>query len=258
MAGDPIRQVNPVCPAEVIAEFEFPPSPTSTRPSCARPKRRRPGAVRVPQRAEIIAAIGDVLAERKAHLATLVSREAGKILVEAGGDVQEAIDMAGYIAGQGRNAWGETHPCEMPDKIGFTTRAIRTEPAKKQKKKKKSNVRRTGARAQYPRSWRSPTTSTSSRATRPTGTRPSSERERGRARGGPTLGARGLVIRFGAELTYDRALGGGYPRPPPPPRLRLRHRVGHVYRVIPVRRRVAGWVRRSVLAAEVVAPHSSR
>ena len=65
---------------------------------------------------------GDVLAERKAQLATLVSREAGKILVEAGGDVQEAIDMAGYIAGQGRNAWGETHPCEMPDKIGFTTR----------------------------------------------------------------------------------------------------------------------------------------
>ena len=76
----------------------------------------------VPQRAEVIAAVGDVLAERKAHLATLVSREAGKILVEAGGDVQEAIDMAGYIAGQGRNAWGETHPCEMPDKIGFTTR----------------------------------------------------------------------------------------------------------------------------------------
>ena len=63
-----------------------------------------------------------MLAERKAQLATLVSREAGKILVEAGGDVQEAIDMAGYIAGQGRNAWGETHPCEMPDKIGFTTR----------------------------------------------------------------------------------------------------------------------------------------
>ncbi len=63
----------------------------------------------MPRRAEIIAACGAVLAARKAHLATLVSREAGKILVEAGGDVQEAIDMAGYVAGQGRDAWGETH-----------------------------------------------------------------------------------------------------------------------------------------------------
>ena len=63
-----------------------------------------------------------MLASRKLDLATLVAREAGKILQEAGGDVQEAIDMAGFVAGQGRNAWGETHPCEMPDKIGFTTR----------------------------------------------------------------------------------------------------------------------------------------
>ena len=123
MAGDRFASVNPARPAEVIAEFEI-----STAADVDAGRRVRPGRsavgprVPVPQRAEIIAAVGDVLAERKAHLATLVSREAGKILVEAAGDVQEAIDMAGYIAGQGRNAWGETHPCEMPDKIGFTTR----------------------------------------------------------------------------------------------------------------------------------------
>ncbi len=78
--------------------------------------------VPVPARAEIIGRIGDVLAEHKADLARLVTLEAGKILVEAGGDVQEAVDMAGFIAGQGRAAWGTTHPCEMPDKFGFTTR----------------------------------------------------------------------------------------------------------------------------------------
>ncbi len=78
--------------------------------------------VPVPARAEIIAAVGAVLAARKAELAALVTREAGKVLVEAGGDVQEAIDMAAFVAGQGRAAWGSVHPCEMPDKLGFTMR----------------------------------------------------------------------------------------------------------------------------------------
>ncbi|HEX4490990.1 MAG TPA: aldehyde dehydrogenase family protein [Acidimicrobiia bacterium] len=123
MAGDRFASVNPARPAEVIAEL-----PVSSRAEVdaavarAADAQRAWAAVPVPRRAETITAIGDVLAARKAQLATLVSREAGKILVEAGGDVQEAIDMAGYIAGQGRNAWGETVPCEMPNKMGFTTR----------------------------------------------------------------------------------------------------------------------------------------
>jgi aldehyde dehydrogenase (NAD+) len=63
-----------------------------------------------------------VLGERKAELARLVSREAGKVLVEAGGDVQEAMDMASFVAGQGRGAWGETVPSELADKLAWTTR----------------------------------------------------------------------------------------------------------------------------------------
>jgi len=52
----------------------------------------------------------------------LVAREAGKVLIEAGGDVQEAIDMAAFVAGQGRAAWGTVHPSELADTIAFTTR----------------------------------------------------------------------------------------------------------------------------------------
>jgi aldehyde dehydrogenase (NAD+) len=55
-------------------------------------------------------------------MTSLVSREAGKVLVEAGGDVQEAIDMALFVAGQGRTAWGETVPSELGDKLCWTTR----------------------------------------------------------------------------------------------------------------------------------------
>jgi aldehyde dehydrogenase (NAD+) len=79
--------------------------------------------VPVPARAEVIAAVGAVLTQRKAELARLVSTECGKVLVEAGGDVQEAIDMAHFVAGQGRAAWGETVPSELGSKLAWTTRA---------------------------------------------------------------------------------------------------------------------------------------
>jgi aldehyde dehydrogenase (NAD+) len=118
-----IVSVNPARPAEVVASY---PSGTAHDVDAAvvlaTDAQREWVRVTVPARAEIIARVGDVLAERKTELATLVSREAGKILAEAAGDVQEAIDMAYFVAGQGRAAWGETVPCEMPDKFAFTTR----------------------------------------------------------------------------------------------------------------------------------------
>src|SRR4051794_5157433 len=118
-----IVSVNPARPAEVVATY-----PCATAADVDAAVARAAAAQRdwvrvpVPARAEVIARIGDVLAERKTELATLVSREAGKILAEAAGDVQEAIDMAYYVAGQGRAAWGDAVPCEMPDKFAFTTR----------------------------------------------------------------------------------------------------------------------------------------
>lgn len=51
-----------------------------------------------------------------------MSRECGKVIVEAGGDVQEAVDMARFVAGQGRSAWGETVPSELGSKLAWTTR----------------------------------------------------------------------------------------------------------------------------------------
>ena len=66
------------------------------------PGRRAP----VPARADVIAAAGDVLARARPSSPTLVAREAGKVLVEAGGDVQEAVDMARFVAGQGRARLG--------------------------------------------------------------------------------------------------------------------------------------------------------
>jgi aldehyde dehydrogenase (NAD+) len=46
----------------------------------------------------------------------------GKVLPEALGDVQEAIDMAFYMAGEGRRLTGATVPSEMPNKFAMATR----------------------------------------------------------------------------------------------------------------------------------------
>lgn len=118
-----VISVNPARPSDVVATFAAA-TATDVDGAVARAQaaQREWAAIPIPARAETIAACGAILAERKAELSALVSREAGKILVEAAGDVQEAIDMAAFVAGQGRAAWGVTVPCEMPNKIGFTTR----------------------------------------------------------------------------------------------------------------------------------------
>jgi acyl-CoA reductase-like NAD-dependent aldehyde dehydrogenase len=75
-----------------------------------------------PSRAAIILRASELLEERKEDLARLMTREMGKVLTEARGDVQEAIDMGKFIAGAGRRAYGETVPSELRDKWAMTMR----------------------------------------------------------------------------------------------------------------------------------------
>jgi aldehyde dehydrogenase (NAD+) len=63
-----------------------------------------------------------MLEERKEELSRLMTKEMGKILKEARGDVQEAIDMTYYAAGEGRRLLGETTPSELPNKFCLTVR----------------------------------------------------------------------------------------------------------------------------------------
>jgi aldehyde dehydrogenase (NAD+) len=75
-----------------------------------------------PSRGEIILRAAELLQSRKEELARLMTREVGKVLVEARGDVQEAIDMGVFIAGEGRRAFGETIPSELRHKWAMTMR----------------------------------------------------------------------------------------------------------------------------------------
>ena len=78
--------------------------------------------VPAPKRGEILYRFANLLIEEKDDLTDLMSREMGKVKAEAGGDVQEAIDMSLYMAGEGRRMFGQTTPSELRDKFNMSVR----------------------------------------------------------------------------------------------------------------------------------------
>jgi acyl-CoA reductase-like NAD-dependent aldehyde dehydrogenase len=75
-----------------------------------------------PKRGEILFRFGQLLADHKDEVADLMAHEMGKVLPEAAGDVQEAIDMSFYMGGEGRRLFGQTTPSELRDKFNMSVR----------------------------------------------------------------------------------------------------------------------------------------
>ncbi len=75
-----------------------------------------------PRRAEILYRTAETLIKRKEELARDMTREMGKPVSETRGDVQEAIDMTYYMAGEGRRLFGQTVPSELPNKFAMSVR----------------------------------------------------------------------------------------------------------------------------------------
>jgi aldehyde dehydrogenase (NAD+) len=78
--------------------------------------------VPAPERGSILLRFARLLERDKDDLTELMSHEMGKVLAEAGGDVQEAIDMSIYMAGEGRRLFGHTTPSELRDKFQMSVR----------------------------------------------------------------------------------------------------------------------------------------
>ncbi|MGH9488054.1 MAG: aldehyde dehydrogenase family protein [Terriglobales bacterium] len=79
-------------------------------------------ATPAPRRGEILFRAAQLLVERKQDYAAAMTREMGKVLEETRGDVQEAIDMLYFMAGEGRRLYGQTTPSELANKMCMTTR----------------------------------------------------------------------------------------------------------------------------------------
>lgn len=79
--------------------------------------------VPAPKRGELLYRVGELLRKYKEDIARGMTREMGKVLKETRGDVQEGIDTAFYVAGEGRRLFGETTPAELPNKFAMSVRA---------------------------------------------------------------------------------------------------------------------------------------
>ena len=78
--------------------------------------------VPAPERGNILFRFAQILERSKPELSDLMTREMGKVKAEAGGDVQEAIDMSYYMGGEGRRLFGQTTPSELRDKFQMSVR----------------------------------------------------------------------------------------------------------------------------------------
>ena len=78
--------------------------------------------VPAPKRGEILYRFAQLVTDHKAELTDLMTHEMGKVKAEAGGDVQEAIDMSYYMGGEGRRLFGQTTPSELPNKFQMSVR----------------------------------------------------------------------------------------------------------------------------------------
>src|SRR5947207_5859692 len=123
VSGDLFENRNPANTDDLIGVFQ-----KSTRDDVTRAveaaRRAYEGwrLVPAPRRAELLFRAAQLIADRKESLARDMTREMGKVLDETRGDVQEAIDMTFFMAGEGRRQYGQTVPSELRDKFAMSIR----------------------------------------------------------------------------------------------------------------------------------------
>src|SRR5690348_9058065 len=123
VSGDLFEDRNPANADEVVGVFQkSTASDVADAIDAARLAYERWRLVPAPKRAELLFRAAQLVAERKDALARDMTREMGKVLDETRGDVQEAIDITFFMAGEGRRQHGQTVPAELRDKFAMSIR----------------------------------------------------------------------------------------------------------------------------------------
>ncbi len=122
-SGKTFSSTNPANTNEVVGHFQQS-TLADLEEAVAAAGKAQPAwaAVPAPERGEILLRTALLLEQHKEELAALMTREMGKVLKETRGDVQTAIDVARFMAGEGRRAEGETIPSAMHNKFNMTIR----------------------------------------------------------------------------------------------------------------------------------------
>ncbi|HEY3838600.1 MAG TPA: aldehyde dehydrogenase family protein, partial [Bryobacteraceae bacterium] len=121
--GKIFQNINPARHDDIVGEFQASgPEDVQDAVAAAAKAWKTWRLTPAPKRAEILYRAGQILMERKEQYARDMTREMGKVLAETRGDVQEAIDTAFYMAGEGRRMFGQTTPSELPNKFAMSVR----------------------------------------------------------------------------------------------------------------------------------------
>src|SRR5208283_3916677 len=122
-SGETFTRVNPADPNEVIGNFQKG-NAIDTEKAIDSAERAFDSwsDTPAPKRAEYIFKVAQLLSENKDELSQIMTREMGKTLLDASADVQEAINVGFYAAGEGKRLFGYTVPSEKSNKFAMTVR----------------------------------------------------------------------------------------------------------------------------------------
>ena len=122
-SGRRVKDLNPADTTEVLAEA---PSSTAAEAAeaCAAAARAFPGwrNTPAPVRGKLLYRVQRRMEERHQELAELLTREEGKTIAEARGEVQRAINVIEFFAGESRRITGHTIPSELPHNFCYTVK----------------------------------------------------------------------------------------------------------------------------------------
>src|SRR5277367_2830683 len=122
-SGKTFQNINPAKHDDIVGEFqESNTTDINDAVAAANEAWKTWRLTPAPKRAEILYRTGEILLQRKEQYANDMTREMGKVLAETRGDVQEAVDTAFYMAGEGRRLFGQTTPSELPNKFATSLR----------------------------------------------------------------------------------------------------------------------------------------
>lgn len=122
-SGRRVQDVNPADTSEVVAEA---PSSTAAEAAAACDAAARAFEgwrnTPAPVRGKLLYRVQRRMEERHQELAEALTREEGKTISEARGEVQRAINVIEFFAGQARRITGETIPSELPNNFCYTVK----------------------------------------------------------------------------------------------------------------------------------------
>lgn len=118
-----VDNVNPAKPSEVIGRIRLS-TREEARTAIGAAEQAYPAwrELPAPRRGDYLFAIARILERRRQEIAEMLTREEGKILRESLGEVQKAINIVEFIAGEGRRLGGMTRPSELANTFCYTVR----------------------------------------------------------------------------------------------------------------------------------------